>query len=120
MFFIHQTEKDIINNMKNLIKDVNNTPINLTTLKYEFFEKLNRIFSFFYAKKIMIKKQHNYFLKKELTKIFNTLDFKKVEKIFFELENLELFNNVNYTNINGDNLLRRTKAKYYHCKRFFK
>ena len=118
--FLKKTELDIQNEIIGDIFYINNSQIDKQKLKYDFFSKLNKIFSYFYNEKVKLKKIKNIERKKELSKIFHLLDFKKVDKIFFELENIELFKEANFTNTEGVNLLRRTKAKYLHCKRFFK
>ena len=106
-----------------IIRDIfyiNKCSINKEKLLYDIFGKIDRIFSYFYNEKIRINKTEDIKRKIELSKIFCLLNLKKIDKIFYELENMELFGEANFVTIEGINLLRRTKAKYFYCKRFFK
>jgi len=115
-----QTETEIQNRIIGDIFYINKCKISKERLLYDVFGKMDRIFSYFYNEKVRLKRIKNIERKKELSEIFHLLDFKKVDKIFFELENMELFKEANFITIDGVNLLRRTKAKYLHCKRFFR
>ena len=103
-----------------LIFKINNSSINETTAKNELFGYLDKIFSYFYNKKVYLKKIKNLQKKEKLKQLFSKIDLDKVDKIFFILENIELHKKINFTNIEGVNLLRRLKAKYSYSKRFFK
>jgi len=86
---------------------------------HDLFHHLKIIFSFFYAQKVKLKKgsfekwvvkEYDEILKKE----------KEIEELFKKLEDYELFYGVKFKDIEGNDLLRRTKAQFLHTKRFFK
>ena len=107
-------------NISFLIKKINNSSINnKIIIKNELFSALDRISSYFYNKKVYLKRIQNNSTKKELKYLFDKIDIKKVNKIFFTLENMELHDNIKFENINGENILKKVKAKFLHSKRFF-
>jgi len=89
---------------------------------------LNNIFSYFYSKKVEIKKRYSPKWKNtkrylEIQEIFSeyiTDDIiVKIEDAFFIIENHELKTKRKFLNVHGEEILRRVKAKYLHSKRFF-
>lgn len=84
------------------------------------FSLIHSLFDFFYNKKVYIKRNSLFSLKKEVTEKFKEIDLEKADKLFILLENYELKEKRKvFTDIEGNDLLRRAKAKYLLSKRFF-
>lgn len=109
--------------LKKYIKELNEVVI-VENEVVNIFPLFDRLLSFFYNKKVEIKRQK---IKKQkikrkyvnYQKLFLLINIKKAEVIIRELENMEINGKRSFKNLNGDNLLKKAVAKYYHSKRFF-
>ena len=87
---------------------------------HTLIDDLRLIFNYLYNKKVYILRIKDERAFKSLKKEYlEFLHNEKIERHMRLIEDYELFHGLRLTDVEGGDILRRLKAQYAHCKRFF-
>ena len=88
---------------------------------FTVLQDLHKIFSYFYNKKIYIKRTQSITEFKKVKEFFkqNIRDEEKIKEIFKYIEDYELLHGYRFETVEGVDLLRLARAKFMYTKRFF-
>ncbi|QDD68203.1 hypothetical protein [Caminibacter pacificus] len=93
---------------------------------YSYLYRLQKVSSYFYVKKVEIKKLYGYKDKHKsqnfnfLKNTFSKIDHSYAERVIKRLECEQIKSPKKFLNIEGRDILQKTLAMYKICKRFFK
>ena len=102
-----------------IIDEINKSLVNKQNAE-SLLNKFDYLFSYFYTKKVELKRNNHLRKKQYLSNLFKKIDTFKVDIFFKVLEDIEILENRKFVDVEGRNILRRIKAKYRHSQQFFK